>query len=95
MSLRIGPNSLLLVPAGFDPATVFGSYSLDPASLMHTVGTPFTILPGQGFAGVGTIADFVNCQGSVSAVWTGTIEFRVASRFPGRAMSVWVLGVLP
>ena len=27
MSLEIGPNSLLLLPAGFNPATAFGSYS--------------------------------------------------------------------
>ena len=27
MSLTIGPNSLLLVPAGFNPATAFGSYT--------------------------------------------------------------------
>ena len=27
MSLAIGPNSLLLVPAGFNPATAFGSYT--------------------------------------------------------------------
>ena len=28
--LSIGPNSLLLVPAGFNPATAFGSYHSEP-----------------------------------------------------------------
>ena len=64
MSLSIGPNSLLLLPAGFNPATAFGSYSNQ--GLAHNVGTPLTVLPGQGFAGNGSIADFVNCQGTIS-----------------------------
>ena len=67
MSLAIGPDSLLLVPAGFNPATAFRSYSLDPTSLMHVVGTPLTILPGQGFSGWGSIADPVNCRGTIAA----------------------------
>ena len=65
MSLSIGPNSLLLVPAGFNPATAFLSYS--NSGLMHNVGTPLTILPGQGFSGQGSIANFVSCQGTISA----------------------------
>ncbi len=34
---------------------------------MHNVGTPLTIFPGQGFVGNGSIADFVNCQGTILA----------------------------
>ena len=72
MSLSIGPNSLLLVPAGFNPATAFGSYS--NLGLTHNVGTPLTILPGQGFSGNGSIADLVNCQGTISAAAGGSIN---------------------
>ena len=72
MSLSIGPNSLLLVPAGFNPATAFGSYS--NSGLMHNVGTPLTISAGQGFSGNGTLADHVNCQGTISAAASGSIN---------------------
>ena len=47
MSLSIGPNSLLLVPAGFNPAAAFGSYS--NLGLTHTVGTTLTISGGRAF----------------------------------------------
>ncbi len=66
MSLTVGANSLLLIPAGFNPSTSLHSYT--NLGLAHNVGTPLTILPGQGFAGAGAIADFVNCQGTISAV---------------------------
>ena len=52
MSLSIGPNSLLLLPAGFN-TSAFLNYYKDPAGAMHNVGTPLTILPGQGFMGLG------------------------------------------
>ena len=83
MSLSIGPNSLLLVPAGFNPATAFGSYSNQ--GLTHNVGTPLTILPGQGFAGNGTIADLVNCQGTISRGIVRRLDQsqRRRQRFPG------------
>ena len=78
MSLSIGPDSLLLLPAGFNPANAFGSYFVDPTSLVHNVGTPLMILPGQilsgqGSAGSVALADFVNCQGTISA-GSGTIN---------------------
>ena len=72
MSLSIGPNSLLLLPAGFNPATGFSSFS--NAGLTHNVGTPLTILPGQGFSGIGAVADFVNCQGTIAATTGGAIN---------------------
>src|SRR5208282_2983242 len=65
LSLSIGPDSLLLVPAGFNPATAFLSYQNQ--GLLHNVGAPLTIAAGQGFSGNGSIADFVNCQGTISA----------------------------
>ncbi len=66
MSVSIGPNSLFIVPASFDPAASFHSYS--NLGLTHTAGTTLTVFPGQGFAGAGTIADFVDCQGTITAV---------------------------
>ena len=68
MSLSVGPNSLLLLPAGFNPTTAFLSYS--NLGLTHNVGTPLTILPGQGFQGYGSISDLVICQGTIT--WAGT-----------------------
>ncbi|MGA9042844.1 MAG: hypothetical protein WB421_20110, partial [Terriglobales bacterium] len=65
MTLSIGPNSLLLVPAGFNPSSAFGSYG--NAGLLHSVGTPLTVLPGQGFSGNGSLADHVYCQGAIAA----------------------------
>ena len=72
MSVAIGANSLLLVPAGFNPATAFGSYG--NLGLTHTVGTTLTIAAGQGFSGIGSIADHVNCQGTISATAGGSID---------------------
>ena len=74
MSVSIGPNSLLLLPASFDPAVAFGSYNIAPTSLAHNIGTPLTIAAGQGFSGNGSIADFVNCQGTISAVAHGSVN---------------------
>ncbi len=65
MSVSIGPNSLLLVPAGFNPATTFHTYS--NLGLTHVVGTVLAVATSQGFAGFGTLNDFVNCQGTIAA----------------------------
>ena len=65
MSVNIGPNALLLLPAGFDPATAFHSYS--NLGLTHVAGTVLNVSPSQGFAGFGTLNDFVNCQGTITA----------------------------
>ena len=47
-------NSLLIVPAGFDPATDFGSYTSQ--GLIHTAGTTLKLSAGQDFGGIGSIA---------------------------------------
>ena len=44
-SLSIGANSLLIVPAGFDPTTAFAHYS--NAGMLHVAGTTLTIASGQ------------------------------------------------
>jgi autotransporter-associated beta strand protein len=72
-SLSIGADSLLIVPSGMNPATVFGSYS--NSGMVHTAGTVLTVPAGQGFGGTGTIADPVDCQGTITAVG-GQINFR-------------------
>ena len=41
---------------------------------MHNVGTPLTISAGQGFSGIGSIADPVDCQGTISAATGGSIN---------------------
>jgi hypothetical protein len=65
-SLAIGANSLTIVPPGMNPATLFGRYS--NAGILHTAGTVLSVSAGQSFGGTGTIADPVNCQGSIVAV---------------------------
>ena len=71
-SLSIGPNSLLLVPAGFNPMTAFGSYG--NLGLTHAIGNTLTISGGTGFSGQGSISDHVNCQGTISAATGGAIN---------------------
>ena len=58
-------NSLLIVPPGFNPSTAFGSYT--SLGLTHTAGTTLVVPAGQGFGGVGSINDPVNCQGTIAA----------------------------
>ena len=83
MSLNIGPNSLLLLPPGYDPALAFAVYA--NLGLTHTIGTPLTILPGQGFSGNGSLADFVNCQGTILAVTGGSINLNSGVAVSGTA----------
>ena len=71
MTVSVGANSLLIVPAGFDTSTGFAQYS--SLGLTHTVGTTLTVPAGQGFGGLGSIGDPVNCQGTITAT-AGTIN---------------------
>ena len=48
-SLSMSTNGLLIVPAGFDPSTRFGSYST--LGLTYTMGSTFMIPAGRGFSG--------------------------------------------
>ena len=72
ISLSMGANSLLIVPAGFDTSTGFAHYS--SLGLTHTAGTTLTVPAGQGFAGSVSISDPVNCQGTISAAAGGAIS---------------------
>ena len=71
-SLEIGPNSLLIVPAGVDPATAFAHYS--NAGMVHTAGTTLVVPAGQGFSGWGWIDDHVECEGAITAGTGGFIN---------------------
>ncbi len=62
-SLSVGPNSLVIVPAGFNPSQYFLTYS--NSGITHTAGTPLTVAAGQTILGWGTIGDSVNCQGTI------------------------------
>ncbi|MGO9113049.1 MAG: hypothetical protein ACLP9L_27775 [Thermoguttaceae bacterium] len=64
LSVSMGTNSLLIVPAGFNPSTGFAQYS--SLGLTHTLGTTLTVPAGQGFGGSGSISDPVNCQERLS-----------------------------
>ena len=61
----MGPNSLLIVPPGFNTATGFSSYS--SLGLTHVAGTTLTVPAGMGFGGIGSINDLVVCQGTITA----------------------------
>ena len=63
-ALTLGEGSLLIVPEGYDPADVFGSYN--NAGLTHVAGMDLTIPVGKTVAGSGTINDPVLCQGTVA-----------------------------
>ena len=72
MSVNMGANSLLIVPAGFNTATGFGSFTTQ--GLVHTAGTTLTVPAGKGFGGWGSINDPVNCQGTITAASGGVID---------------------
>ncbi len=72
MSLNVGLNSLVLLPAGFVPYPTFRSFNC--LGIIHYVGTPLLVAGQQGFAGQGSINDPVYCQGSISAMTGGYIN---------------------
>ena len=72
LSVSMGANSLLIVPAGFNTATGFSSYS--SLGLTHTAGTTLAVPAGKGFSGWGSINDPVNCQGTITAAAGGSIN---------------------
>ena len=65
LSLSMAANSLLLAPAGFNPATALAGYTSQ--GLTHNVGTTLIVPAGKGFAGTGSINDPVDCQGTITA----------------------------
>ena len=69
MNVSVAASSLLIVPAGFNPYTAFGSFSCSSSSIVHTVGTTLVVPAGKNLYGQqASINDPVNCQGSLVAV---------------------------
>ena len=69
ISLSMGTNSLLIVPAGFNLSTVFAGFST--LGMTHTVGSTLTVSAGQHVVGSASINDPVNCQGTILTVSMG------------------------
>ena len=65
ISVSMGADSLLIVPAGFNTSTAFADYST--LGVTYTRGTTLTVPAGLGFVGSVSIKDPVPCQGSIVA----------------------------
>ena len=91
-SLSVGPNSLVIVPPGFNPATAFQSYS--NLGLTHTLGTTLMVPAGTGFGGWGTITDAVVCQGIITAAPSGAINLTNGLQLSGTGQVNLGLGTL-
>jgi autotransporter-associated beta strand protein len=72
MTVNMGDNSLLLLPADFDPSAKFGNFS--STGLYHNAGTMLVVPAGKGISGSGTINDPVDCQGTITVAGS-TINF--------------------
>jgi hypothetical protein len=72
MSVGIDANSLLLLPAGFNLATGFGTLNL--LGIAHVGGSALVVPAGMGFSGQVAINDPVNCQGTILAASGGSIN---------------------
>jgi hypothetical protein len=64
-SLFVGPDSLVIFPAGFDPDTDLGVFSC--AGLWDVAGGTIEVPAGAGFSGRGTIDDHVHAVGTIRA----------------------------
>ena len=81
-ALTMGANSLLVIPAGFNPPSVFGSYS--SAGLTYTPGTTLTVPAGKGFVGAYSFNDPVVCQGTITAASGQAINLNNGLLLSGR-----------
>ena len=72
LSLFTGADSLVIVDPGFDPASVFGTYS--NLGMTHTQGSTLIVPASQGFCGSGWIDDPVECHGSITANTGGFVS---------------------
>ena len=72
LSVTVGANSLLIVPAGFNASKAFGSYS--SSGILHVAGSTLQVPGGKSFGGQGTIYDLVNCSGTISGVTDGRLN---------------------
>lgn len=71
-SVAADNQTLIILPAGFDPSTEFASFS--PNALVHTAGTTLVIPVDRSIVGWGQIDDHVQCAGSLTATSTGFLH---------------------
>ncbi|MGE5610440.1 MAG: hypothetical protein ACM359_14405 [Bacillota bacterium] len=71
-TLSVGPESLLILPRGFDPASAF--HSFENQGLVHQVGTTLLIDTNQTVRGIGVISDPVEVRGTLAATPGGKID---------------------
>ncbi len=71
-TVSAGPDSLVILPAGFDPAAEFGQFVAQ--NLVHVAGSDLVIGEGEGFSGRGSIADHVDARGRITAAADGGID---------------------
>ena len=64
-SVNVGANSLLVVPAGFNPSSAFAGYSSQ--GLLYTAGSTLNVPAGKAFAGTYSFTGPVVCQGTLTA----------------------------
>lgn len=69
MSMSVGPDSLLILPPGGDPFS-----SLTNEGITHIAGNTLVVAAGEGFDGVGSIDDPVECAGWIHAYPGGFIN---------------------
>lgn len=65
-SVTGGANSLIVVPAGFDPSARFASFST--GGLVHTSGTLFTIPQGTTVTALGQVNDHASIGGTLNGL---------------------------
>ncbi len=69
VSLLLDPQSLLIVPAGFDPASYFHVYS--SPGLLHHSGSTLTVTSSYSFGGSNEIVGYLDCQGGTFSTLSG------------------------
>ena len=89
----MGSNSLLIVPAGVNPSTIFAANST--FSLVHAAGSTLVVPAGRGFVGSGTINDLVSCQGTINAGVYGAINLTGGLMLSGNCSLSLGGGILP
>ncbi len=63
--LDLDEHSLLITPANLDPTTCF--VQISGAGIIHQTGSTITIASTKSIFGAATIADFVDCSGTLAA----------------------------
>ena len=82
--MTLDSKSLLIESPGFNPGSVFGSFS--NAGIAHTTGTTLSINPGQVIVGSANINDPVSCQGTLTAA-NGQINLNNAFTLSGTGVA--------